>query len=128
MFHMLQGPSRTAGSHSRGSTGLFANACKILFDRCCHPRLPNVAAFFLADTDGEAAADPTALKGVAVAWGPSAVYYLPLTALTPPAAATSGSASPASATAAEWRQRVATALGSSTAQKVLSMLSCGLPV
>jgi hypothetical protein len=57
-----------------------------------------------------------------VAWGPSAVYYLPLTALTPPAAAASGSA-PASTTAAEWRQRVAAVLGSSTAQKVLSVRS-----
>lgn len=86
--------------------------------------ITNIAAC-LADTDGEAAADPTALKGVAVAWGPSAVYYLPLTALTPPAAAASGFASPASTTAAEWRQRVAAALGSSTAQKVMSVVSCG---
>ena len=78
----------------------------------------------LTDTDGEAAADPTALKGVAVAWGPDAVYYLPLTALTPPAAAASASVSPAGITAAEWRQRLATTLGSSTAQKVLSVVSC----
>ena len=85
-------------------------------------------ATVLADTDGEAAADPTTLRGVAVAWGPAAVYYLPLTALTPPAAAASGSVSPASTTAAEWRQRVAATLGSSTAQKVSSVLDCSLQV
>lgn len=71
-----------------------------------------------AGEDAEEDADPTALKGVAVAWSAAAVYYLPFAALSSPAASAPTASDGGSE--GEWRQRVAAILGSSAAEKVIN--------
>lgn len=63
-----------------------------------------------------------------MAWGPTAVYFLPMSVLEPVAAGSGGGAAGSSNAASpansgeEWRERVAAILRSDTAEKV-GMLS-----